>query len=87
MMRAYLEEFVGTLFFIYIVLATGNALAIGAALALVMFVTNGRGHFNPALTITLASGGKFPINKVIPYNLAQILGGLVAMEIYKRYKF
>lgn len=85
-MRPYLEEFVGTLFFIYIMLSTGNPLAVGAALALVIFLTKGRGHFNPAVTITLAASGQFPVNKVIPYNVAQLVGGLVAMELYKRYK-
>ena len=85
-MRPDLEEFVGTLFFIYIMLSTGNPLAVGAALALVIFLTKGRGHFNPAVTITLAASGKFPVNKVIPYNVAQLVGGLVAMELYKRYK-
>ena len=32
-MNQYVVEFVGTLFFIYVILATGNAIAIGAALA------------------------------------------------------
>ena len=35
-MYNYLVEFAGTIFFIYVILATGNPLAIGAALALVI---------------------------------------------------
>ena len=31
MLNKYLVEFFGTLFFVYIILATGNAVAIGAA--------------------------------------------------------
>jgi glycerol uptake facilitator-like aquaporin len=87
-MYKYLVEFLGTAFFIYIILATGNPLAIGAALAFVILVIGGisGGHVNPAVSITMASAGKLPINDLVPYCIAQILGGLVALEIYKRYK-
>ena len=37
-MNKYIVEFLGTLFFLYVILATGNALAIGAALALAILV-------------------------------------------------
>ena len=37
-MNKYLVEFLGTLFFLYVILATGNALAIGAALAVAIWV-------------------------------------------------
>ena len=30
----YLVEFIGTTFFLYVIISTGNALAIGAALAI-----------------------------------------------------
>jgi glycerol uptake facilitator-like aquaporin len=87
-MYNYLVEFVGTLFFIYIILATGNPLAIGAALAIIILLTSNisGGHINPAVTIAMAAAGKLPSVEVIPYCLSQIFGGLVALEIYKRYK-
>lgn len=87
-MYKYLAEFFGATFFIYVILATGNPLAIGAALSLVILLTSSvsGGHVNPAVTITLASAGKFPTADIIPYCMAQILGGLVALEIYKRYQ-
>ena len=37
-MNKYLVEFLGTLFFLYVILATNNALAIGAALALCVMI-------------------------------------------------
>jgi len=88
-MYKYLAEFTGTLFFIYVILATGNPLAIGAALALAILMTSNisGGHINPAVTIAMASYGKIETNDIIPYILAQVFGGLVALEIYKRYKF
>lgn len=87
-MQKYLLEFLGTLFFIYVILATGNPLAIGAALALAILLTRNvsGGHINPAVSIAMAAAGKLPTAELIPYCIAQIMGGLVALEIYKRYK-
>ena len=88
-MYNYLAEFTGTLFFVYIVLATGNPLAIGAAFALAILLTANLsgGHINPAITIVMASLGKIGTNDIVPYILAQVFGALVALEIFKRYKF
>ena len=87
-MREYLAEFLASLFIVYVVLATGNPLACGAALALCLILSGpiSGGHINPTVTIALAAAGKIPVNKVIPYNISQILGGLVALEIFKRYQ-
>ncbi len=87
-MQKYLAEFLGATFFIYVILATGNPLAIGAALALVILLTSSisGGHINPAVSITMAAAGKLPIAELIPYILAQCFGGLVALEIYKRFQ-
>lgn len=87
-MYNYLVEFLGTIFFVYVILATGNPLAIGAALALTILLTMqiSGGHINPAVTIVMASAGKLPVNQIIPYIVAQTFGGLVALELYKRYK-
>lgn len=87
-MYNYLVEFFGAAFFIYVILATGNPLAIGAALALVILLTGNisGGHINPAVSIVMASAGKLPATELVPYCLAQIFGGLVALELYKRYK-
>jgi aquaporin Z len=87
-MYNYLVEFFGTAFFVYIILATGNPLAIGAALALVILLTVNLsgGYLNPAITIVMASAGKIDVNQVIPYCVAQVFGGLTALELYKRYK-
>ena len=36
------------------------------------------GHFNPAVTVGLWAGGRFPAKDVVPYVLAQVVGGIVA---------
>ncbi len=88
-MNKYLLEFVGTAIFLYVILATGNALAIGATLALLVIVggsLGGSGHYNPAVSIMMASAKKIPMNDLVPYVILQIFGGLVALELYKRMK-
>jgi glycerol uptake facilitator-like aquaporin len=87
-MYNYLVEFLGSIFFVYIILATGNPLAIGAAFALILLLTRNisSGFFNPAVSIVMVSIGKIEVNDLIPYILAQTFGALVALEIYKRYK-
>jgi glycerol uptake facilitator-like aquaporin len=86
-MNKYLAEFLGTGFFVYVILATGNPIAIGAALALAILLSMNisGGHINPAVSLVMASIGKIETNELIPYILAQLFGGLVALEIYKRY--
>ena len=87
-MQKYITEFVGTMFFVYVILTTGNPVAIGAALALVIFVAAKRsgGHVNPAVSVVMASTGRLPMNDLVPYLLAQVFGGLAAVELHKRVK-
>lgn len=88
-MQAYLVEFFATVLFVYVILATGNAFAIGAALAVIILLIGGisGGHVNPAVSVAMAAAGKLPVADLVPYVLAQIFGGLVALELHKRFKF
>lgn len=87
-MNPIIVEFLGTLFFLYVVLATGNPLAIGVALTIAVIIGGGisGGYFNPAITIMMVMANKLPRKEVIPYILAQVAGGLAALEIFKRVK-
>lgn len=38
-------------------------------------------HLNPAVTVGLAAGGRFPTGDVIPYILAQVAGAIVAAAV------
>jgi glycerol uptake facilitator-like aquaporin len=89
MWNKVLVEFVGTLFFLYVILATGNAVAIGAALAIAILVGGkiSGGMFNPAVTIMMAAAGKMSHKDVVPYIVAQVAGGLAAFQLFKRVKF
>jgi aquaporin Z len=35
-------------------------------------------HLNPAVTVGLAAGGRFPPGQILPYIVAQVVGGIVA---------
>ncbi len=40
-------------------------------------------HFNPAVSLGLWAGGRFPVRELVPYMVAQVIGGLVgAVVIY-----
>jgi aquaporin Z len=73
---------------VYVILATGNPIAIGAALAIAIFLSASMsgGHINPAVSVVMAAKGRISTSDMIPYVIAQILGGLVALEIYKKWK-
>jgi glycerol uptake facilitator-like aquaporin len=85
-MNKYLVEFLGTLFFLYVILATGKAVPIGLALIIVILLGGkiSGGNFNPAVSIMMAAAGKLQIHDLMPYILAQVAGGLAALELYRR---
>jgi glycerol uptake facilitator-like aquaporin len=57
-------------------------------LALVILIISqiSGGHLNPAVSIVMAAAGNLPVADLVPYCIAQIMGGLVALELYKRFK-
>jgi aquaporin Z len=86
MFQKLLVEFLGTIFFLYVILAVGHPLAIGLALAVAIMVGGkiSGGHFNPAVSVMMVAANKLKMNDAAPYILAQVAGGLVALELYKR---
>ena len=88
-MYNYLAEFFGSLILAYVLLASSNPVAIGLSytVLILLFSSVSNGYFNPALTILMASINELPMSNVIPFFLAQIMGALSGVEIYKRYKF
>ena len=87
-MNKYLVEFLGTLFFLYVILSTGQPIAIGAALAIAIMLGGpvSGANYNPAVSIMMAAAGKLPMSDVLPYVLAQVAGGLAALELHKKVK-
>lgn len=89
MIKKLLAEFLGTMFFLYVILATGDPIGIGLGLTVAIMVIgkHSGGHFNPAVSVMLAMAGKHSMKELAPYIIAQVLGGLAALELYKRFKF
>jgi len=84
----FLVEFIGTFTFLSVILATGQALPIGLALAASIYWGGAMsgGHFNPAVSVMMAVNGKLSNMNLIGYVLSQVLGGLCALLIFKNYK-
>jgi len=87
MFNKYLVEFLGTMFLAYVVLATGNWLAIGCALAIgcLLGASISGAAYNPAIAISYYASGKITEGELLPYIIAEILGGLAAYQCYKMY--
>jgi aquaporin Z len=82
-MQKYFVEFLGTLFFLFTILSTGNPLAIVSALYIAIMLGGNisGGHYNPAVSIMMAFSGKLSKKDLPLYLLSQILGGLSAWFI------
>jgi aquaporin Z len=58
----------------------GVSLAFGLTVLTMAYAVGGisGGHFNPAVSIGLATAGRFPWSGVIPYVIAQVVGAVLA---------
>ena len=84
-MNRYLVEFLGTTLLSFVIFATGNYLATGAALALAVLL-GGRisgGAFNPAVATALYMAGKLSQRDLLPYIIVEVLGAVVGFKMYK----
>lgn len=61
----------------------GVALAFGLTVLTMAFAVGhiSGGHFNPAVTLGLWAGGRFPAKDIIGYIIAQLAGGIIAAGV------
>ena len=61
----------------------GVALAFGLTVLTMAYAVGhiSGGHFNPAVTLGLWAGGRFSTGDIIPYWIAQVLGGIAAAGV------
>jgi aquaporin Z len=90
MSRRFIAEVLGTFLLVSAVLGgaliSGNAAGLGVAIAIGIAVMAmawavgpiSGGHFNPAVTLGLVAAGRFETKSVIPYWIAQVVGGVLA---------
>jgi aquaporin Z len=95
-MNKYLVELIGTFFLVFTVGCTvispgpGDLapIAIGASLMVMLFAGGhiSGGHYNPAVTLGVWMRGKCPKKDVLPYWIAQFIGGGLAALIVRYLK-
>jgi len=61
----------------------GVSLAFGLTVVTMAYAVGhiSGGHFNPAVTIGLAAGGRFPASQIPAYVIAQVVGAIVAAAL------
>src|SRR4030095_10134689 len=61
----------------------GVALAFGLTVVTMAYAVGqiSGGHFNPAVTLGLWAGGRFPASEIIHYWAAQVAGAIVASAV------
>jgi aquaporin Z len=61
----------------------GVALAFGLTVLTMAYAVGhiSGGHFNPAVSFGLWAGGRFPAKELVPYVVAQVLGGIAAAGV------
>ena len=61
----------------------GVALAFGLTVVTMAYAVGhiSGGHFNPAVTVGLCAGGRFPAKDVVPYIVAQVIGSIAAAAV------
>jgi len=87
MLIKLLAEFLGAMLLVISILATGNAIIIGATLALVITLlgnTSGS-HVNPAVSFAFFLKGDLALYDLLTYSLAQLLGGAAAFYTVKTF--
>ena len=62
-------------------LGVAAGFGFGLAMAITAFGHLSGGHFNPAVTLGVAVAGRFPTRDVIPYWIAQLVGGFGAVLV------
>jgi glycerol uptake facilitator-like aquaporin len=81
----FLLEFLGTFILVYVVFTTGNYLAIGATLAVLILLTINYSvsSFNPAISIASYYNNKINKERLLVILTAEILGGLLTIPLLK----
>ena len=97
MLRRYLAEWIGTFTIVFAPVAlsaSGHFLGAEGGLMAAAWVSGlsvlamiyalghiSAAHFNPAVTLGFAVAGRFPWRYVLPYSVAQVLGGIAAAAL------
>lgn len=84
-MQKLLAEFLGTFFFCAVALLSGNPLAAGCALAVLVYALGylSGGHFNPAVSVAVWLRGQIDRGEMLRYTAAQAAAAAGAFLLFK----
>jgi aquaporin Z len=87
MLGKVLTELIGTFVFLTVIIRTGDAIAIGIALASVIFMGGAvsGGHFNPAVSFMMYLNKKINFETMMIFVITQCIGGALAFLYYKNF--
>lgn len=79
-MNKYLTEFLGTFFLVLTIALSGNPLAIGSILMVMVYMGGNisGAHYNPAVTLGVLVRGKIMMKDAIMYWVFQLMGAFTA---------
>ena len=79
-MKNYITEFIGTFFLVLAIGLTGNPLAIGVMLMVMVYMGGhiSGAHYNPAVSIAMIFRGLLSVKEAINYILSQLAGAILA---------
>lgn len=83
LIKRILVEILGTFLLVFVVLTTGNYLAIGATLALAVFL--GHGCYNPAVALAQFLKNQINSTSIVAIIIAQLIGAGVAYFLSRGY--
>jgi aquaporin Z len=80
-----LGEFLGAFLFLLTILFTGNWAAIGAALAVLIYILGpiSGGHVNPAVSLAMYVKGSLDGAEFLAYTVSQLFGAVAAVYTYR----
>ena len=79
-MKKYIVEFIGTFFLVLVIGLSGNPIAIGSILMIMIYMGGhiSGAHYNPAVTLAIWIRKKIELKEALTYMLFQILGAVLA---------
>jgi len=79
-MKKYVIELIGTFFLVLVIGLTGNPIAIGSVLMVMVYMGGhiSGAHYNPAVTLAVLMRGKIDGREAGMYIIFQVLGAIIA---------
>ena len=79
-MKKYIVEGIGTYFLVLIIGLTGNPIAIGIGLSILVYMGGhiSGAHYNPAVSLAMIIRGEISVGECLKYVLSQCIGAVAA---------